>query len=196
MHQLLAHEEIKEGNTNGAVVQFRKAMAIDPHLPDIHYELAELLNSSSTASIKNDAEKEYYAALLANPLNEKAECRLGEIDAKRGNATKAVEEFSKAVELRPADADAKVDLAKELMVLEQPDKALALLEEAIQLEPTNETAHYRLAMIYRTKKRTEDYKHELQVYQELKDAKEKLRATYKELLIQPSEISNDEQNEK
>ena len=30
MHQLLAHEEIKEGNTNGAIAQFRKAIAIDP----------------------------------------------------------------------------------------------------------------------------------------------------------------------
>jgi hypothetical protein len=34
------------------------------------------------------------------------------------------------------------------------------------------------------------------VYQKLKDAKEKLRATYKELLIKPNEIQSDGQNEK
>jgi tetratricopeptide (TPR) repeat protein len=33
MYQLLAHEETREGNTNGAIAQYRKATAIDPHLP-------------------------------------------------------------------------------------------------------------------------------------------------------------------
>src|SRR5262249_10212452 len=43
MHQLLAHEENRQGNTNGAIAELRKAIAIDPRLPGAHFELAELM---------------------------------------------------------------------------------------------------------------------------------------------------------
>jgi tetratricopeptide (TPR) repeat protein len=36
MHQVIAHEEIKQGNTNGAIAHYRKAIAIDPRLPGVH----------------------------------------------------------------------------------------------------------------------------------------------------------------
>ena len=47
MHQLLAHEDIRQGNTTAAIAQYRKAIAIDPHLPGVHFELAELLHTST-----------------------------------------------------------------------------------------------------------------------------------------------------
>jgi Tfp pilus assembly protein PilF len=196
MHQLLAHEEVKEGNTNGAIAQYRKAIAINPRLPGIHFELAELLNTSLDASVKKEAEQEYHAALLADPSDEKAERKLGDIDAGRGNTSKAIEEYSKAAELEPTDADAKLGLGKTLIEVNQPDKALPLLEQAVQLEPTNPNAHYRLAMLYRKQGHEDDARHEIDLYKQYKDLKEKLRATYKDLLIQPNEIRVDEQDEK
>jgi len=63
MHQLLAHEETREGNTNGAIAQYRKAIALDPHLPGVHFELGELLHTSQDPAVKNEAEEEYRAAL-------------------------------------------------------------------------------------------------------------------------------------
>jgi cytochrome c-type biogenesis protein CcmH/NrfG len=196
MHQLLAHEELKEGNTNGAIAQYRKAIAINPELPGIHFELAEVLNTSLDPNAKKDAEQEYHSALKANPQDEKAECRLAEIDAARGDTSGAYQGYSRAVELQPADADAKLGLAKTLLDMNQPEKAQALLEQAVQLEPTNPTAHYRLATLYRKQGRTEDAKREVDLYKQYKDLKDKLRATYKELLIQPSEIRVDEQDDK
>jgi cytochrome c-type biogenesis protein CcmH/NrfG len=196
MHQVIAHEEIKEGNTNAAVVQFRKAIEIDPHLPRVHYELAELLNTSQDAAVKLEAEKEYRAAVVENPGDEKAESRLGEIDARNGNASHAFEEYSKAVELEPADADAKLGVAKMLIEMNQPDKAQAVLEDTVNLEPTNAIAHYRLGTIYRQKGRMADAKREVELYKKYKDMKEKLRAVYKELQVQPSEIRPDEPDEK
>jgi Flp pilus assembly protein TadD len=58
MHQLLAHEETRQGNTNGAIAQYRKAIAIDPHLPGVHFELAELLRTSMDETVKKEAEQE------------------------------------------------------------------------------------------------------------------------------------------
>jgi tetratricopeptide (TPR) repeat protein len=196
MHQAIAHEETKQGNTNGAIAQYRKAIAIDPHLPGVHFELAELLNTASDANIKEEAEQEYRTALAANPQDEKAECRLGEIDAQKGNNAKALKEFSRAIELQPADADAKLDMAKILVGMNQPDKALALLEQAVQLDPTNATAHYRLGTLYREKGRADDAKREMDLFKKYKDMKENLRALYKEMQIQPSEIRDHEPNEK
>jgi cytochrome c-type biogenesis protein CcmH/NrfG len=196
MHQVMAHEEIKEGNTNGAVAQFRAAIKLDPHLPSVHYELAELLNTSQDAAVKEEAEKEFRAALTENPGDEKAECRLGEIDVHKGNTAQAFQEYSRAVELQPADDDARLGLARTLIDMDQPAKAQAMLEQAIQLEPTNAVAHYRLATLYREQGRIEDAKRELELYRKFKDLKEKLRAVYKDLQVQPIEIHPDEPDEK
>ena len=75
--------------------------------------------------------------------------RSAEIDAEKGNIAQSYKGYTKAAELQPADADAKLGLAKTLIAMNQSDKALALLEDAVQLEPTNATAHYRLATLYR-----------------------------------------------
>ena len=195
MHQLLAHEDIRQGNTNDAIAQYRKAIVIDPHLPGIHFELAELLHTSTDETVKKEAEKEYYAALMENPQNEKSILRLAEIDGRKGNTQKSYEEYTKAVELQPADAEAKLGLAKTLIDMNQADKALSLLEDAVRLEPTNATAHYRLATLYRKMGRGDDAKREVELYQKLKDMKEKLRALYKELQVQPAEIRAAEQDE-
>ncbi len=196
MHQVLAHEEIREGNTNAAVAQFRKAIALDANLPGVHYELAELLNTSQDPAVKKEAEQEYLAALAANPQDEKAICRLGEIAAEEGDGQKAFDEYTKAVALRPADSDAKLGLAKALIQINQPEKAQALLEQTVQLDPTNATAHYRLATFYRQQGRLEDAKRQLDIYQGLRKEKDKLRSVYKDLLIQPEEIRADHQDEK
>lgn len=195
MHQLLAHEDIRQGNTNAAIAQYRKAIAIDPHLPGIHFELAELLHTSTDEKVKKEAEQEYHAALVENPQNEKSILRLAEAEAQRGNIEQSYEEYTKAVELQPYDADAKLGLAKTLIEMNQSDKALALLEEAVRLEPTNATAHYRLATLYRKTGRMDDSKREMDLYKKFKEMKEKLQALYKELQVQPKEIRADEPDE-
>ena len=80
--------------------------------------------------------------------------------------------------------------------MNQPARALKLLEQAVQLEPTNATAHYRLGSVYRKMGRTDDAKREMELYKKFKDLKEKLRSLYKELQVQPQEISADEPDQK
>jgi Tfp pilus assembly protein PilF len=98
--------------------------------------------------------------------------------------------------LQPADADAKLGLAKTLIQMNQTDKAQRLLEETVELEPTNATAHYRLSTLYRKIGRVEDAKKEVELYKKYKDMKEKLRALYQELQIQPKETGADELDQK
>jgi tetratricopeptide (TPR) repeat protein len=192
MHQLLAHEETREGNTNGAIAQYRKAIAMDSHLPGVHFELAELLHTSQDPTAKNQAEQEYRAAVAENPQDVKAICALAEMAETKGDTQQAYDDYSKAVALQPGDANAKSGLAKVLIEMDQPDRALPLLEASAQLEPTNATVHYRLATLYRKTGRIDDARREVELYQKYKDMKEKLRAVYKEMLIQPDEIRADE----
>jgi tetratricopeptide (TPR) repeat protein len=195
MHQLLAHEELKEGNTNGAIAQYRKAIAIDPHLPGIHFELAEVLHSSLDQAAKTEAEQEYHTALRENPQDEKAICRLAEIATQKGNIQQAYEGYTRAVGLQPSDADAKLGLAKTLIEMNQTDRAVTLLEDTVRLEPTNAVAHYRLGTLYRKLGRSEDAVREVDLYKKYKDMKEKMRAIYKGLLIQPEQIRASGQDE-
>jgi Tfp pilus assembly protein PilF len=196
MHRVIAHEETRQGNDVGAIGQYRKAIALDPKLPGIHFELAELLYASPDEKLKKEAEQEYLAALKENPEDEKTVRKLGEIDTANGDTKKAFEEFSKAIQLEPTDSDAKLGLAKTLIEMNQLDKAQALLEETVQLEPTSTIAHYRLATLYRKMGRMDDAKREVDLYKKYRDMKEKLRALYKELQIQPKGTQADEQDEK
>jgi len=192
MHQLLAHEETRDGNTNSAIAEYRKAIAIDPKLPGVHFELAELLHTSQDPAIQKEAVQEYRAALAQDPQDEKALCRLGDVAAQSGDLKQEYADYSKAVALEPADAEAKLDLAKALLEMNEDAKALPLLEASEQLEPTDAVVHYRLATLYRKMGRTEDARREVELYKKYKDMKDKLRALYKGLLIQPQEIRRDE----
>ena len=191
MHQLLAHEETREGNTNGAIAQYRRALAIDPHLPGVHFELAELLHSSDLPAAKSQAEQEYRAAISENPMDEKALCALADMSEANGDFKTAFENYSKAVALQPDDANAKLGLAKVLIDMGQPDKALPILKESIQLEPTNAVAHYRLGMLYRKTGQVDEAKREIELFQQYKAMKDKLRTVYKELQVQPDEIRSE-----
>jgi tetratricopeptide (TPR) repeat protein len=182
MRQLQAHELTRQGNNDGAIAQYREALKIDPHLPGIHFELAEMLSQSGDA---DGAEKEYMAALAENPFDEKSECRLGEAALRVPDLKAASEHFSRALELQPEDIDAYVGQAKVAMALSQPEKALPLLERASKAEPFDAVVHYHLAMVYRSLGREADSGRELAEFQKLKDMKEKLRQTYRDMRLQP-----------
>jgi len=184
MHQVMAHELAKQDNAAAAIANYREALKIDPKLPGLHFELAEMLHASSDPKLKVEAEEEYKAAVAANHLDEKAESRLGDIAAERGDAKTARQRYQRALQLQPNDAETMLSLAKLMMEADESDKALPLLQRSVELDPTNATAHYRLSMLYRKIGRSDDAKHELEQYQKYKELKEQLRAIYKEMRIE------------
>jgi len=186
MRQVMAHEMAKHGDDEGAIKNYREALKLDPNLPGLHFELAEMLNASSSSAEQDEAEGEYKAALAVNPFDEKAEFRLGDIASRRGDAHSAYTHYSRAVELQPNDAEANIGLAKTLMLMGQPDKAEPLLTHALQMDPTSAAAHFRLSTLYRQAGRVADAKHELEEYQKYKVMKEKLEELYHEMRLKPA----------
>ena len=192
MHQMMAHELARQGKNDEAIANYRQALEIDPKLPGLHFELAEMLNNSSVKDGPQEAEKEYKTALALNPSDEKSECRLGDIAAQRGDQKEAYDRYSRAMQLQPNDPEANVGLAKVLMSMNQPEKAEALLKHAIELDPTSALAHFRLSTIYRQTGRPDEAKRELAEYQKYKDMKEKLRDIYRAMRLEPSKPEPDD----
>jgi tetratricopeptide (TPR) repeat protein len=181
MQQAMAHELAKRGNTPEAIEHYRAAIKVDPQLPGIHFELAEMLNTLSTAEGREEAEKEYKAALESNPMDEQSECRLGDMALLRDDLKEANERYSRAIRLQPGDPEAKIGLAKVFMTMDELQNAEPLLQQAIKLDPTSALAHFRLSAVYRQSGRSADAKHEFEEYQKYKEMKEKLRVIYNDL---------------
>jgi tetratricopeptide (TPR) repeat protein len=191
MHQVMAHEMARQGDTEAAIRNYRQALTLAPQLPGLHFELAEALHAASSSTEKREAEGEYKAALAVNPFDEESERRLGEIAAERGDQKEAYVYYSRALQLQPNDAEANIDLAK-LISISQPEKAEALLQRALQLDPTIAVAHYRLSILYRNAGRTADAQHELEAYRQYKQMKDKLRGVYREMRLKTTEVKSDE----
>ncbi|MBV9500165.1 MAG: tetratricopeptide repeat protein [Acidobacteriaceae bacterium] len=185
MHQLMAHELARQAKDDAAIENYRIALKIDPRRADIHYELAEMLNTQSSPAAKAEAEKEYQAALASDPFDEKSESRLGQIALRRSDLKSAIACYSQALRMQPNDADANLGMAKALMSMHQPQEAKPYLERAAQLEPFDPATHYRLGVLYRELGQKEDSQRELAEFEKLKKMKTRLSEIYQQMRLQP-----------
>lgn len=191
MHQIMGQEMSRQGNIAGAVAHYREAVKLDPQLPGLHFELAEALNLSNSAADQQEVEKEYRAALAANPFDEKAACRLGDLTLRASDLEQALAYYQRAIELQPNDADACLGLGRVLTQMHRTADAETYLKRAVQLEPFTAAAHYRLALVYRATGRTDEAQKELAEFQRLKDMKERLKHVYEEMRLQPLKPERD-----
>jgi predicted Zn-dependent protease len=196
LHQAMAHELAKRGNAVEAIENYRAALKIDPQLPGLHFELAEMLSTLSTTEGRREAEQEYQAALEANPSDEQAESRLGDIALQKDDLKEASQRYSRALQLQPNDPEANIGLAKVFITMDQPQKAEPLLQQALKLDPTSVLAHFRLSAVYRQTGRPAEAEHELEEYQKYKEMKDKLRTIYSDLHQEQGKDEHQDTNHK
>jgi tetratricopeptide (TPR) repeat protein len=181
MHMIMASELARQGEQANSIAQYREAIRLNPKLPGAHFELAEQLRSATDPGLNGQAEAEYRAAIQVNPYDEKSWVRLGGILADQGRLDAAKEYYTKALALQPKDSDAKTGLAIVLSSLNQTSEAISVLESALQDDPTNIEAHYRLSMLYRRAGRTADAQRETDAFRQYQELKEKLETVFKQL---------------
>jgi tetratricopeptide (TPR) repeat protein len=194
MHQVMAHELAVHGDTAEAIANYRIALKINPNLPGLHFELAEMLNNPSEPENQAEAEQQYKEALAVDPFDEKSECRLGDIALERNDLKQAYARYTRAVQLRPGDAEANLGLGKVLMAMGQRKKAELVLERSIQLDPTSAVAHFRLSTVYRQEGKKADAQHEIAEYEKYKTMKEKLRQLFHAMRVEPAKKDLDEKD--
>lgn len=186
MRQIMGDELARQGNIESAIKNYRAALQADPHLPGVHFRLAEMLNSSAGPTDRQEAQKEYLAALTDDPMDARSESRLGEMAFGQSDLKSAFAHFSKAVQIQPDDADANLGLAKTLMSMRETQKAGVYLEHAAKLDPYNAAIHFRLSALYRQTGRPAEADQEIAEFKRLRVMKEKLTQVYHDMRLKPA----------
>jgi tetratricopeptide (TPR) repeat protein len=182
MHQILAQASASQDDFAGAIAQYRKALEANAQLPEIHYELGQMILANSKAEpARAEAEKEFNLSLAGDPSNAYDEYTLGEIAWLRSKPENALAHYSRALDFEPAFVDAHIAAGKALTLLGRPGEALNELQKAVGIDSRNEVAHYRLAQAYRKMGRIQDADREEAAFRKLRDSHEPVRALFQQV---------------
>ncbi len=139
----LAYECLHEWGL--AVVEFKKALRLDMHDPDIHYGLGQAL-----LEIGKTSEALPFLKRAFDMMPEDAEVanHLGQTSLSCGEITDAIKAFERAVRLSPGCADYLKNLGEGYLLAARPIDAVAMLNKAIRCDPHSAGAHASLARLY------------------------------------------------
>jgi tetratricopeptide (TPR) repeat protein len=193
MQQVIAERLVNGGDLPRAIEHYKKALQIDPHLPGIHFELGEAILQSSLhdPATQAEAEKEFEAAEAGDGDAAKAECGLGAIALSQSDLDRAFAHYQRAYKLNPNEVEAPLGLAKLLMMQQKPQEAIKYLQAAIRIDPLNNEAHYRLASAYKLLQMDDQAQKEMNLFQEIKKAKDQVEDLYHQMNIKPK-VQDDE----
>lgn len=190
MYQLRGDRMAQIGNMHGAIVAYRLAIERDPRLSGVHFALGEVLSISRNADERAEAENEYARALADNPLDEKAECRLGDIELQRSNLKGAVQHYRRALQLQADDPDANEGYGMALLETDSDQEARNYLDRAVQLDPANVTAYYHLSQASRKVGDLDAAKREMDEFLKLKAKRENLKRSFDDLPLRAARQSS------
>ncbi len=187
MQQVIAERLINEGDLKGATEHFRKALEINPRLPGVHYELAEAILESSPddPQAQAAAERELETAVTFDGDNAKTQCLFGRIAFRRNELESSYAHYARAFALNPREVEAQVGLGRVLAVTEKPQEALKYLRLAVQSDPLNGEAHYRLATVCRKLQLQDEAEKEFRLSKEIKQTKEQVEGLYRQMSKKP-----------
>jgi tetratricopeptide (TPR) repeat protein len=193
MQQVIAERLINAGDLKGAMEHYKNALQIDPRLPGVHFELGEAILETSPTDLATqaDARKEFEAATTLDGDSAKIECALGGIALSQSDSDGAMAHYQRAYRLDPNEVQAQLGLAKLLMAQQKPQEAIKYLRAAVQSDPLNGETHYRLGLACRDLKMTAEAEKEMRFFQEIKQAKDRVKELYRQMNKNP-EPSNDE----
>ena len=186
MHQLMARELARHAEEAAALENYRQAIALNPKLTGLYFEYGTLLYNSTSETLQAQAATQFREAVKQGPNDERSQLMLGKIAAARGDTAAAYEADSRALQLQPDDPDACSELARVLLLMKQPTRALPLLQHAIALDPTDPAAHYRLGSLYRQQGQVAQAQQELAEYQKYKKIKDQLGTILREMKMASS----------
>ena len=133
-HFNYAFELRRRGDIDGAVSEYRQAIALDPGMALAYSNLGALLQSKGELA---QAESLYLKTIELRPGYALAWNNLGIVRYKRGDGAGAVQAFRKSIELKPDDAGAVYNLGRIYQQAGMPDSAAVVFERAYRLEPGN-----------------------------------------------------------
>src|ERR1039458_10094236 len=130
---------------DSAVIQFKKALQVDPRYAEAHYQLG---TAQLDLQHYQDGYKELSEAVDLDPKHIKARRELENLYLAAHQADKAEEQARHVIELDPNNADALVLLGNALTAEKQPQDAVDAYTKAISVKPDDAEAYLHRGMLY------------------------------------------------
>ena len=157
-----------------AIVAYNHVLEIDPKRPGIHYRLGRVylarLRGSAKAEDHDAAVREFNAELAIDPGNGNALYEMAVLQQDGGNLDEARTEFEHLVEQFPDFEQALVGLGGVCLQTDKAAAAVAPLERATKIDPSDEVAWYRLAQAERATGNREAQQKAIAEFQRLRQA--------------------------
>ena len=143
----------EQGDTDGAISHYRKAVQLWPGYAEAHYNLGRLLVQKGQV---DEAITHYEKALEINPADAEAHNNLGAALFASGHVDEAIAHYRKALTIRPDYADASCNLASALLSNGDLDGAIAYYSGCLAVSPNQVEARYNLATVLLRTGRTDE----------------------------------------
>jgi tetratricopeptide (TPR) repeat protein len=182
MYELQGDELAQVNDIPAAIIAYRHAVALNPHLSGVHFALGEALSAARSQAEQLQAEGEYRKALADDPQDERADCRLGTIAMKHAQMPAAIRYFQDALRLQPDDPEANKNLGIALTVAGSAQDAVVYLRRAVQADPFDESAYYRLSLAERSAGDVRAAKHDMDEFVRIKTKRDDLARNYQNLM--------------
>jgi tetratricopeptide (TPR) repeat protein len=152
------------GKTPDAIAEFQAAAEVAPREPNLHFGLGYLYWKSHQY---DDAKREFESELSVDTSHAQALAYLGDIEMKRNHPEAALALLGKATKLQNDIRIAFLDMGTILAQEKRYDEAVAALQRAVELDPAQPDAHYRLARVYQEMGKTAESQKEFAKVREL-----------------------------
>jgi tetratricopeptide (TPR) repeat protein len=127
----LGHSHAERGEPDLAISSYQQALAENPNLPQVHYNLGLLFESRDDL---DQAASHFTEATRLDPAHARALNNLGSVAESRGDLEEAERRFTRALGLDPELAVAQRNLGNVRLQLGRPGEALEPLRKALELE--------------------------------------------------------------
>ena len=134
-----------DGKYSEAVQKYLSAMAVAPDWYEPHYELGQTYYQMKRPG---EAEAQFKLALKADPNCWICYQGMGNLADDSGNSALALENYQKAVELAPDQAQPRYNLAIAYVRVQKVDGAISTLQEAERLRADYASPYFLLGKIY------------------------------------------------
>ena len=192
MLQAKAEAQESEKQYDLALNSFGSVLRLEPKRPGVHYRMGRVylarFEQLHDSKDRDQAADQFRAELAIDPGNGNAAYELAQIQRDLGNVEEARRQFESLIERRPEFEQARVGLAGVLLENQKPGEAATQLKLAIELDPNDEVAWYRLARALRMIGDQQGQKRALAEFQRL-HALESSRLARTGILLEAGEVT-------